>query len=272
MNLAIGIGIGIGIGRPATFDLDTLNWQQRVIAAGGAVSGENLSAVDQFVRGCKADGIWDELIMINLLATDGLTGLGVPLKVGGGSATHTLTAFGSSDYGLDRGLECDGSTKYIATGQVPQDSTGGVGVYMGGDFVAPSSRVTLMGISETGAGTVDLYADTDSVNGQYLTSPVATDAEAASFGSYHAVRTGTAVMKLYKDGAEIGSNTDAGVAGDPPTIGLYVFARNTNGTAGQFFPGGARIKAYWHDDGMSAAEALLLYNRMYTFQATLGRA
>jgi hypothetical protein len=67
-------------------------------------------AVNQFVRGCKADGIWDAIKASCILAgARTLTGALVPLV---GSAPTNVN-FVSGDYNRKTGLVGDGSTKYL---------------------------------------------------------------------------------------------------------------------------------------------------------------
>jgi hypothetical protein len=67
-------------------------------------------AVDEFVRGCKADGIWNAIKASCILAgARTLTGALVPLA---GTAPTSFN-FVSGDYNRKTGLVGDGSTKYL---------------------------------------------------------------------------------------------------------------------------------------------------------------
>jgi hypothetical protein len=79
-------------------------------ADGQALEPAIRTAYDQFIRGCKADGIWDAIKASCILAgARSLSGALVPLK---GSAP-TNNNFVSGDYVRATGLVGDGSTKYL---------------------------------------------------------------------------------------------------------------------------------------------------------------
>ena len=98
------------------------------IAAVEAADGQALEAgvrwnIDQFVRGCKADGIWTAIKASCILSgARTLSGALVPLV---GTAPTNFN-FVSGDYDRKTGLVGDGSTKYLdsnrATNADPQNS------------------------------------------------------------------------------------------------------------------------------------------------------
>ena len=93
------------------FDPDALAY----IAAVETADGEPLEAgvreaINGFVVGCKADGIWDALKASCILAgARTLNGALVPLK----GAAPTNFNFVSADYNRTTGLKGDGATKYL---------------------------------------------------------------------------------------------------------------------------------------------------------------
>jgi len=91
-------------------DPDAADYFARIVAAGSSISAANRAAVDVFVRGCKADGIWSAIKACCLLAgPDDLTGALVPLV----GTAPTNVNFVSADYNRTTGLVGDGSTKYL---------------------------------------------------------------------------------------------------------------------------------------------------------------
>jgi len=86
------------------------------IAAVEAADGEALEtatkvAIHTFVKGCKADGIWNAIKASCILAgARTLTGALVPLV---GAAPTNVGPFVSGDYNRKTGLMGDGSTKYL---------------------------------------------------------------------------------------------------------------------------------------------------------------
>jgi len=94
-------------------DQDALTYLAAVEAADGQAleSGVRL-AVNAFVKGCKADGIWPAIKASCILAgARTLTGALVPLV--GTAPTNVDGLFVSGDYNRKTGLVGDGSTKYL---------------------------------------------------------------------------------------------------------------------------------------------------------------
>ena len=89
---------------------DAKLWIDNVYAAGSTVSQPVANAVSAFVDGCQADGIWDAMKSVVLLAgADTLAGALVPLK----GTAPTNNNFVSGDYNPETGLVGNGSTKYL---------------------------------------------------------------------------------------------------------------------------------------------------------------
>jgi hypothetical protein len=94
-------------------DPDAAVYLSRVEDADGqALEAGVRTAVDQFVLGCKADGIWDAIKASCIMAgARTLAGALVPLK--GTAPTNVNFNFVSGDYNRKTGLKGDGSTKYL---------------------------------------------------------------------------------------------------------------------------------------------------------------
>lgn len=105
------------------YDPDAADYFVRIAAAGSSISVDNQAAVNSFIVGCKADGIWNAIKASCILAgADDLTGALVPLV----GAAPTNFNFVAADYSRTTGLVGDGSTKYINSNRNnnsdPQDS------------------------------------------------------------------------------------------------------------------------------------------------------
>ena len=113
MQIGIGIGTSMSLRRGVAFDPDAATY----IAAVEAADEQELEpgvkqAIDGFVTGCKADGIWTAIKASCILAgARTLNGCLVPLK---GTAPTNFN-FVSADYNRITGLKGDGNTKYINT-------------------------------------------------------------------------------------------------------------------------------------------------------------
>ena len=118
-NTRIG-GIG-SLSVKNTYDPDALAYLTAVEAADGqALENSVKIAINTFVVGCKADGIWNAIVASCIMAgARTYTGALVPLK---GNAP-TNNAFGSGDYSRKLGLLGDGTSKYLATGYNNNDAT-----------------------------------------------------------------------------------------------------------------------------------------------------
>jgi hypothetical protein len=110
--------------RAAATDPDAQGYLQAVEAADGqALEFEVARAIDNFVLGCKQDGIWDAIKASCILAgARTLAGALVPLV----GAAPTNFNFVSGDYNRKTGLVGDGSTKYLGSNRNntadPQDN------------------------------------------------------------------------------------------------------------------------------------------------------
>ena len=100
------------------------------IAAVEAADGQTLEdgvkfAYNSFIKGCKADGIWDAIKASCILAgARTLNGALVPLV--GQAPSNPGNVFVEADYNRETGLKGDGSTKYLDSNRNnnadPQDS------------------------------------------------------------------------------------------------------------------------------------------------------
>jgi hypothetical protein len=129
--------------RRVSFDPDAADYFARIVSAGSSISAANKIAVDVFVKGCKADGIWSAIKASCLLAgPDDLTGALVPLV----GTAPTNVNFVSADYNRTTGLKgsgsnyldsnraenADGNSNYHLAVWVSESSTRNNGRYISG--------------------------------------------------------------------------------------------------------------------------------------------
>jgi hypothetical protein len=100
-------------------DADAVAYIAAVEAADGQVlETATRMAINSFVKGCKADGIWPAIKASCILAgARTLTGALVPLV----GAAPTNVNFVSGDYNRKTGIVGDGSTKYLNLNRTPND-------------------------------------------------------------------------------------------------------------------------------------------------------
>jgi hypothetical protein len=108
MNLSLSNMLG---GGSLTLDPDARAYIAAVETADGqALEPAIRTAYDQFIRGCKSDGIWDAIKASCILSgARSLSGALVPLV----GAAPTNNNFVSGDYVRTTGLVGNGSTKYL---------------------------------------------------------------------------------------------------------------------------------------------------------------
>jgi hypothetical protein len=139
---------------------------QAYIAAVEAADGQALEAgvkwnIDQFVRGCKADGIWTAIKASCILSgARTLAGALIPLA---GTAPTNVGPFVTGDYNRKTGLVGNGSTKYLNSNRNnnvdPQDNnhnsiyitsiTSGTQAYIGADPPTNSTGANNIGRTDT---------------------------------------------------------------------------------------------------------------------------
>jgi hypothetical protein len=131
---------------------------QAYIAAVEAADGQALEAgvkwnIDQFVRGCKADGIWTALKASCILSgARTLSGALVPLV---GTAPTNVGPFVTGDYNRKTGLVGNGTSKYLdsnrASNTDPQNSF--------------HQSVFISTVGTSGAGQYPVYIGTSGIGG-----------------------------------------------------------------------------------------------------------
>ena len=223
--------------RAAATDPDAQAYLQAVEAADGqALEFEVARAIDNFVLGCKADGIWTAIKASCILAgARTLAGALVPLV----GTAPTNNNFVSGDYNRKTGLAGNGSTKYLNSNRLasadPQDSfhlslsvstagSSGTQMYIGGQIIVPNDiyRDGTNLIVRNRTVTVTGYGRQSGVTGFIGHSR----AVAASFTS----RLGSATQ------------SNSSPSSSPEGVNIFVFARNTNGSFN--LPTDARLAFY----------------------------
>jgi hypothetical protein len=245
-------------------DPDALTYLAAVAAADGApVETAVAVAVDDFFKGCKADGTFSALKASCILCgARTLAGALVPLA---GDAP-TNNNFVDADYNRETGLVGDGSTKYLNSGREndadPQDdkhvsvyaSNAGTlyKIYIGSLSSTPSQTLTqLSRLNATSANGV--------VNGA-----TAQTLSALPDGFFGITRSSASSQDARIDGA----TTEGLIASNGNnSFNLFAFARNTNGTATEFTD--ARLAFYSIGESLDLA---LLDARVSALVTAIGAA
>ena len=203
-----------------TYDEDASDY----ILAVEAVDGPTLEpltrkAINDFVLGCKADGIWTALQACCILAgARTLAGALVPLR---GPAPTNMGPFVSGDYDRVTGLKGDGATKYLDSNR-NNNADGQDNVHQSVYVTTlPTINVSLLGagLNTTGA----THANSDAFRNR---SPVVAIAFTAVAGFRGHQRNNSSTME-YRTSANSGSVALASQL--PSSEPCLVFARGTTG-------------------------------------------
>ena len=178
-------------------------------------------AIDNFVLGCKADGIWDAIKASCILAgARTLNGALVPLA---GTAPTNLN-FVSGDYDRKTGLVGDGSTKYLNSNRNnnadPQNNNHN-SVFLS---TLPTTNVSLMGAGAvvTGANNIISGATRNRSDNAYsYISPLVS-------GLIGMTRS---TSSSYRHRASKNTESIDQASATPYPFNLFIFARNFNNSA-----------------------------------------
>jgi len=184
-------------------DADAADYFARIVTAGSSISSANQAAVNAFIVGCKADGIWSAIKASCLLcAADSLAGALVPLV----GTAPTNNGFVSGDYSRTTGLVGNATTKALnsnrnANSDPQNNQSMGVwmttqrgGYYIGGNGVQSGSTSLNGATGGNNAGrsrssTVDSY--TGNSTGFFGTSRSSSTGYTVRFGGTSTAKTRT---------------------------------------------------------------------------------
>ena len=246
-----------GYGGAAVSDPDAMAYLQAVeVADNQALEQGVQQAVNQFVIGCKADGIWNAIKASCILSgARTLTGALVPLV--GTAPTNVDGLFVSDDYDRKTGLIGNGSTKYLDTSRAanadPQDNfSHGVYVSSASYGAALQALIGHNGATTLGASHILIRS---SANNDVLVRNRNNDSSGTSF-SVTAVSPPTGFMGATRNNASNYSTRISGSAaainsasGAPLSANQLVFTRTANDT----IFASARISYYWLGESLDLA-------------------
>jgi hypothetical protein len=245
------------LARGSSVDPDASAYFSRITAAGSSITTANQSAVNAFIVGCKADGIWNAIKASCLLAgPNDLTGALVPLV---GTAPSNIGPFISGDYSRTTGLIGDGVSKrldsnYNNNADAQNDrhmafwattiNSGGERAYMGGAVTAGGSRLRL----QTATNNMALF----------ISSSIAQTINDHAVGFTGATRTASTTTSYRNNGVTTAGTTTSETPADETqtVIGITGNATQCNG----------RISYYSFGQSLNLS---LLDARLATYMASL---
>jgi hypothetical protein len=230
-----------------TFDADALVYITAVETADAQTLETGVKdAINTFVVGCKADGIWDAMKATCILAgARTLTGALVPLK----GTAPTNANFVSADYNRKTGLLGDGSTKYLDSNRAenvdPLNSIHTV-VYL--TAATPVGKFSIYG--GDGANATGFYGDVG-----YSRSSTGTGGGTSLNGFAGVSRSGASTVAVIRNGTT-SSFTIASVGRNTTTFNLF---RSPTYAPGNYYSSG-RMAFY----SIGEAIDLALFNTRVT--------
>jgi hypothetical protein len=250
-------------GSARRFDVDALDYFERVRAAGSTISAPATVAVEAFVRGLKSDGLWTSIIDMGLFAGVGdLTGCLQKLKHSG-VATLTNNNFVGADYtatGASAGLQANAGTKTLTVGLNPSlrtQATNGIGFYStinhlfgNGRWIIDGSGIRLGG--NASPPTLTTFATQSTGTASYAATP-----------GFNAMVSNGADARIVVNGAGLGARAFG-------TEGSYgsetrLFALNTGAS-----PSNPRLSFYFYSTEMLEANVIKLSNRVNAVMTAFG--
>ena len=207
-------------------DPDALTYLAAVAAADGAPVEVGVAvAVDDFFKGCKADGIWDAIKASCILCgARTLAGALVPLV--GTAPTNVADGFVEGDYSRTAGLGDPGGTSYLDSGRASDDDPANdchLAVYA---TSAPSVSIKMY-VGGQVSNPYDIYRSSADMQFRNGGTQVASGA-GGSTGLIASARNASDSFSIRIDGE---TTSAASVARTPNAANMFVFARNNNGTA-----------------------------------------
>ena len=233
-------------GLKGIYDYDAIQYVAAVEAADGqALEYEVACAINNFVVGCKADGIWDAIKASCILAgARTLSGALVPLT----GTAPTNYNFVSGDYNRETGLVGDGSTDYLDTNRAnnadPQNNQH-LAVYAS----APQNG-TSMGAGATDTGTSGVgrrnpsgFTNTAVLRSQNGGAPPSVDIDKTDVQWLSGLAGISRSSSTSFVGRSGGTNKTFTIASQVPySANIFVFGRNSGGSLND--PAASRLAFY----------------------------
>lgn len=223
------------------YDVSARNYIRNVEAQDGQPLEAILKkAINDFIVGCKNDGIWDAIKGSCILAgARTLNGALIPLV---GNAP-TNTTFISTDYDRKTGLITDG-TKYLDLGYNNNDTTNlpqsdnHASIYIN-SLGAPTAGMVIFGTSLFGYEGA-LSFTYQSINGYNITNRTVAGVNNLTFNKFiGTAKTEHASFIVRTNGVTTSSSTSSGTTPSSGQIGLF-----GNGAGGNLCSSGLRISFY----------------------------
>jgi hypothetical protein len=210
------------------FDDDASTYIEAVEAADTqALETATRYAINDFVIGCKQDGIWSAIKASCILAgARTLTGALVPLV--GTAPTNPGGVFVSGDYDRETGLIGDGSSKYLESNYTPVNAVSHMGVYSTTSQL--TNGRTFIGASD-GMLFYRINRHTDASFRANMPAGIISISSAGDFIGFGGVSQSASGLTVRAKSQTVTSSATGGTLNNLP---LYVFAQNSSSTSSAF--------------------------------------
>lgn len=234
-------------------------------------SAARAGLVDALVRALKAAGVWAKLELLYVTAAHDAQAA----RLNWVQDAYNLSAVNAPAFAADRAYASDGTTSYLDTGYNPvaanlpvngcamgvwcRDEAGGAGTSFGsraGGGTNSALYLTPRTTSNTALGRMN----------QGITTSVSA---ASGAGLTLFDRSGSAVVRAYRNGVDIGGDT--GASNGRPSQSLYLCARNSLGAA-EAFDTRQIAMAVLAKASLTAGEHVALHAAAHAYLAAVGAA
>lgn len=205
------------------FDPDALTYINAVETADGQSLETGVrTAINDFVLGCKSDGIWNAIKASCILAgARTLTGALVPLV----GTAPTNNNFVAGDYDRKTGLQADGTTKYLDTEENPAVFAPNQNSIHLATYISANGGTSVAGLLDTGSrGWLWIRGDTNFAanSGNAQASPNSSDV-----GLVGVSRSNSSNYVARSQGV---SNTLTATSYSSSSLDVAIFALNQDGS------------------------------------------
>lgn len=262
---------------PLSLDTDVANWVSRVISNGGGDPTRNTKiAVNDFVLGLKADGIFSQIVAASCLVPDSLIASITPIIKVAGNDPWTNSNFVGSDLTI-AGLKGNGGNKTLDTGvniSSGNFSLTSIGMTL---YAAVTPTVGFDSLQDAGGGANDFGIITnlsgvsffDCFNNTGGQGRISGSSQGAGYYSGNRIASNnTALYYASSTSTHAPIATSTGNGGSFPNFLWPLF---TGATAGSPNNGcDVRLSFAAIHSGLTSTNSSNLFSRVQTFRHTLG--
>lgn len=260
----------VGLPPSAGLDAAVTAWAAQVVTNGGAApTTATKNALNDFVNGCKSDGVWSDLIIFNGIVPDSKIAMNTPLIAGPGLSLYTLDTAG--DVLNTNGYVNNGNhaTTGVAASAIWSSNTNaGFFVYLSRDRTGGTNIANVFN-GVVGSNCDPCFMVGNGYMAMFYRNVFPT---LPALGYYYAMRNSTTNQQLFfansgNAHASIFSDTGSHTDALPPT-NVEIMRSFCGGGGDGTFQGG--ISAIGFCNAISSAKSALLFNRLQTYRTALG--